>query len=340
MSKSSPIATKVFCGIDVSAKTLAVAVLVPDQPWSEREFPNTVKGHLALIGMLVRLGSCARVALESTGIYSMDLAVALAAAQDIEVAVLNPKDVHRFAGTLRRSKTDSADARALAEYSLRMPFTPWRVPSPSQLQLRSLSRYLHGLSEERTRTQNRLHAARGTSSTPPAVLADLNRELGRMTQRLLQLRRQAMLLVRSDPALSQRHDLLTTIPGIGSISAIQLLGELTLLTAAMTIRQWVAHSGLDPAHQTSGTSVRIPSRISRHGNRHLRRALFMPALVAARHDPHLAAFYQALLQRHKAKMQALIAVARKILHAIYGVLKTQTPYNGDKLLPNAQLHTS
>jgi transposase len=340
MSKSSLIFDKVFCGIDVSAETLAVAVLVPDQPWTEREFPNTAKGHQALIGWLARLGACARVGLESTGNYSMDLALALAAAKGIEVAVLNPKDVHRFAGTLRRSKTDSADARALAEYSLRMPFTAWRVPSPAQLRLRSLSRYLHALSEERTRTKNRLHAARGSSITPRAVLEDLNRELKRITQRLLQLRRQAMLLVRADADLSHRHDLLTTIPGIGSISAVQLLGELTLLTPAMTVRQWVAHSGLDPAHQTSGTSVHKPSRISRHGNRHLRRALFMPALVAARHDPHLAAFYQALLQRHKAKMQALIAVARKLLHTIYGVLKTSTPYQGAKLFPNIQLITS
>jgi len=340
MSKSSPTSDKVFCGIDVSAETLAIAVLVPDQPWTEREFPNTPTGHPALIGWLARLGACARVALESTGIYSMDLALALAAAKHIEVAVLNPKDVHRFAGTLRRSKTDSADARALAEYSLRMPFTPWRVPSPAQLQLRSLSRYLHSLSEERTRTKNRLHAARSSSITPPAVLDDLSRELKRMTQRLLRLRRQAMLLVRADAALSQRHDLLTTIPGIGSISAVQLLGELTLLTPTMTVRQWVAHSGLDPAHQVSGTSIHRPSRISRHGNRHLRRALFMPALVAARHDPHFAAFYQNLLQRHKAKMQALIAVARKLLHTIYGVLKTSTPFQGAKLFPNIQLITS
>ena len=340
MSKSISVKEKVFCGIDVSAKTLAVAVLVVDQPWTEREFPNTAKGHQALIGLLGRLGSCARVSLESTGIYSMDLAVTLAAAKGIEVAVLNPKDVHRFAGTLRRSKTDSADARALAEYSLRMPFVPWRVPSPSQLKLRALSRYLHSLSEERTRSENRLHAASSSSSTPSALRTDLRRELKRMTKRLQQLRREALRMVRADPALSKHHDLLTSIPGIGSVSAIQLLGELTLLTTAMTVRQWVAHSGLDPAHQSSGTSVHKPSRISRHGNRHLRRALFMPALVAVRHDPHFAAFYQTLLGRHKAKMQALIAVARKLLHAIYGILKTQTPYDGGRLLPMAQPLTS
>jgi transposase len=113
----------------------------------------------------------------------------------------------------------------------------------------------------------------------------------------------------------------------------------------MSVRQWVAHSGLDPAHVVSGSSVRKASRISRAGNRPLRRALYMPALVASRRDPHLKVFYKTLLHRRKAKLQALIAVARKLLHAIYGIFKSQTPNDGHKLFPNilkretAPLHT-
>ena len=89
------------------------------------------------------------------------------------------------------------------------------------------------------------------------------------------------------------------MPGIGEISALNPLGELALLAPGLTVRQWVAHRGLDPAHHDSGK----PSRISRAGNPYLRRALYMPALVAVRHDLHLRAFYQALLTRHKAKPQ-------------------------------------
>ena len=133
--------------------------------------------------------------------------------------------------------------------------------------------------------------------------------------------------------MQKRFELLIRIPGIAAISALQLLGELAPLSPEMSVRQWVAHSGLDPAHQISGTSVHKPSRISRAGNRHLRHALYMPALVAVRRDPHLKVFYETLLSRHKAKLQALIAVARKLLHAIYGILRTQTPYDGSKLFP-------
>jgi transposase len=275
----------------------------------------------------------ARVSLEATGIYSLDLALALDQAEGIEVAVLNPKLIHRFAQTLRRSKTDSADAQVLAEYSCRMPFTPWSAPELSGLRLRTISRHIQSLVVEQTRQNNRLHNAEKSATTPRCVVNDLKRSMASLKLRIVRLRREALELVRSDEAMRKRFDLLILIPGIAAISALQLLGELAPLSPEMSVRQWVAHSGLDPSHQVSGTSVHKPSRISRAGNRHLRHALYMPALVAVRRDPHLKAFYETLLNRHKAKLQALIAVARKLLHAIYGILRAQTAYDGSKLFP-------
>jgi transposase len=150
------------------------------------------------------------------------------------------------------------------------------------------------------------------------------------------MRRAALAVMEQDPELRPRFALLVSVPGIGEISALNLLGELALLAPSLTVRQWVAHSGLDPAHHDSGASVHKRSRISRAGNRYLRRALYMPALVAVRHDPHLRAFYQTLLARHKAKLQALMAVARKILHAIFGMFRGRTQYDGSRLFPNLQ----
>lgn len=326
-----------FCGIDVSAATLAVAVRQEDQRFEERVFDNTAGGHRALIAWLRKGRVAARVSLEATGIYSLDLALALDQAEGIEVAVLNPKLIHRFAQTLRRSKTDSADAQVLAEYSCRMPFAPWSAPELSGLQLRTISRHIQGLVVEHTRQNNRLHAAEKSASTPRCVVSDLKRSMASLKLRIARLRREALELVRRDEAIEKRFELLICIPGIAAISALQLLGELAPLSPEMSVRQWVAHSGLDPSHQVSGTSVHKPSRISRAGNRHLRRALYMPALVAVRRDPHLKAFYETLLSRHKAKLQALIAVARKLLHAIYGILRTQTPYDGSKLFPQLRI---
>ena len=333
MSKSTQPAPLVFCGIDVSAATLIVAVQTQDQPGEQRAFANTSAGHQALIAWLSRKGPV-RVSLEATGIYSLDLALALDAADGFQIAVLNPKLVHRFAQTLRRSKTDVADALALAEYSRRMPFVAWQPPPREALRLRTLGRHIEALSAERVRDGNRLHAARGSASTPRCIVQDLKRSLAVLNRRIKKMRREAVALVRADAALSQRFDLLTSMPGIAEISAVHLLGELASLAPQLSVRQWVAHSGLDPVHQISGTSLHRRSRISRAGSRHLRRALYMPALVAVRHDPHLKAFYETLCRRHKAKLQALIAVARKMLHAIYGIFKTLTPYDGAKLFPN------
>jgi transposase len=334
MSKPTrEVPTKLFAGIDVSAETLAVAVQSHvSGSCQQREFANTVAGHKQLIAWLLQRGSSVRVSMEATGIYSLEVALALDAAAGIEVAVLNPKRVHQFAQTLCRSKTDKADAAALAEYSLRMPFDPWRRPEPVVLQLRAISRHIATLTEQHTAQRNRSHAY-GSATTPRCVREDLKRSIHGLKKRIARLRREAVALIAQNAQLQRKFQHLTGIKGIGQTSAVQLLGELAGLDAEMTVRQWVALSGLDPAHQVSGSSVQKPSRISRHGNSRLRRALYMPALVASRYDPHFKAFYTALVAQHKAKLQALIAVARKMLHAIYGIFKTDTPYNGQKLFP-------
>jgi transposase len=338
MSKRSvpsfPSCAVLYCGIDVGAASLTVAV----QPeggggFEQREFVNSGAGHRQLIAWLRKRGGSSRVSLEATGIYSMDVALALDQAEGIEVAVLNPRTVHRFAESLRRSKTDAADAVALAEYSRRMPFAAWVRPSGAALELRAIGRHIATLTEEHARLKNRLHAARGSSSTPRCVREDLRRSMTAVEKRLARLRREAMAAIGRDAGLKRKFEHLTGITGIGEISAVQLLGELAGLDPEMTVRQWVAQSGLDPVHQISGTSVHKPSRISRRGSRHLRRALYMPALSATRFDPHMKAFYTLLLERHKTKMQALTAVARKLLHAIFGIFKTGSAYDGAKLFP-------
>ena len=279
----------VFCGIDVSAVTVSVAVIKPDQHLAERKFSNTASGHRSLLAWLGQCGAAVRISLEANGVYSLDLALALAldAAAHCEVVVLNPKLVNRFAQTLVRNKTDAADAVVLAEYSRRMPFTSWSRPSVEQLRLRALRRYIESLAADLTGIKNRLHASERSSVTPRAVLHDLKPAQAGLVRRLSRMRQQARKLVEADKLLARRFDLLRTMPGIAETSALSILCELVMLPPEMTVRQWVAMSGLDPSHRESGTSVHRPARISRAGNRHLRRALYMPALSAARHDPHL-----------------------------------------------------
>jgi len=127
---------------------------------------------------------------------------------------------NRFAQTIRRSKTDAADAEVLAEYTRRMPFTAWVAPSPSSMRLRSIIRHVESLSVQSAQNQNRLHAAHGSTSTPGCIVQDLKRSVASLELRIRRLRREAMTLVRQDDLLRKRYELLVSIPGIAQVSAI------------------------------------------------------------------------------------------------------------------------
>ncbi len=315
------------CGIEVSSETLQVAL----GSKALRSFPNTAAGHQALLGFLERAGGGVRVCLEATGRYGLDLALTLHAAR-LPVMVANPRAVRHFASALmERSKTDPLDARVLAEYAARMPFQNWQPPSPAALKLVTVARRLQALTEMITAEKNRLHAASLSQALPAYVRLEIARHLRVLEHHVARLTRAAQEFIADDLALTERYQLLQSIPGFGPTSALHVLAELSLLGPDLEVRQWVAAAGLDPRQHTSGTSVYHPPRISKLGNARLRRGLYMPALVAIQHEPHLAAFYQKLLGRGKAKMQALVAVMRKLLHAIYGIFKHHQTYDGSKV---------
>lgn len=321
-----------FAGIEVSLLELLVALSREGQTLPLRSFPNTPEGHRALADYLARPGSRVRVCLESTGVYGLDLALLLDRQEGIEVMVANPRAVRHFAQALmRRSKTDPLDALVLLEFATRMPFQPWPRPSARTLQLCGLARRIEAVTDLCVAEKNRLHAASAAQALPAAVRQDIARSIAFHERAIERLARQAQQLIAADALLQERFGELDSVPGIGATSAIALLAELALLSPDLDVRQWVASAGLDPREHSSGSSVHKKTRISKTGNRHLRRALFMPALVAVQHDPHLRSFYERLVARGKAKMQALVAVMRKLLHAIYGMFKHRQPYDGSRL---------
>jgi len=321
-----------YGGIEVSAEKLLVALERDGARQPQREFTNTPSDHAVLCRYLLRAGRTVRVCLESTGVYGLDLALALSGHPGLQVRGANPRAVRHFATALMpRSKTDPLDAEVLREFAQRMPFQPWRAPSPAALALQALARRLAALTELQKQEKNRVHAARVSETTPAAVLRDLQRSLRSQCRALARLTREALQLIAQDPELQLRFQLVLSTPGIAETSAVQILAELAVLSPNLQVRQWVAHAGLDPRQYSSGSSVHKKTRISKTGNRHLRRGLYMPALVAVRHDPHVRAYYEHLLARGKLKMQALVAVMRKLLHAIYGMFKSRQPFDGSKL---------
>lgn len=316
-------------GIDVAAKTLEVHLRKPSGDDKAFELLNDPKDHRELIKQLTRRRGRARVALEASGVYHLDLALALHQADRIEVMVVNPRAARDFAkAAMQRSKTDRLDAAVLLEFVRRMPFQAWIPPSSEKLELRTMARRIASVTKIRAQEKNRLHANEYLGS--PVVCHDIELNIRHLGRRIRALEAKALDLVWKSPKLRKQLAHLTSIRGIGKSSAIRILGEICVLSRDMTPRQWVAHAGLDPRACQSGESLNAPARISRMGNRNLRGALFMPALVAIRHEPNVQAFYEKLIGRQKAPMQAVVAVMRKLLHAVHGMLRTGTDFDGAK----------
>ena len=320
-----------FVGIDVGAKELVVAIRRDGNVLALSRFENNSRGHRELCRLLTKGKRHARVCLESTGIYSLDVALALHRTAEIEVMVANPGAVKDFGDALlKRTKTDPQDALVILEFVERMPFVSWQPPTEAALELRAIARRIAVLTQQATAEKNRLHAAEATDELGEVVRHDIELNLRHLRRRLRELLRKAVDRVRRDLDLSRKFDRLVSVKGIARASAIAILGELAVLPPEMSARQWVAHAGLDPKHFESGTSVAKRTRISKIGNGRLRTVLFMPALVAARHEPHVRAFHQKLVARGKKPIQATVAVMRKLLHSIHGMFERDAEFDGNK----------
>ena len=153
-----------------------------------------------------------------------------------------------------------------------------------------------------------------------ATLAFLRQELAK-TQRLVQQQ------VERSAQLNEQQQLLCSIPGGGAWTAARVLAEIEVLRASVAARQLAADAGLTPRERTSGSSVHHPPRLAKTGTSRLRRALYLPAIVALRHNPAVHALAERLRARGKRPMVIVGAAMRKLLHLIYGVLKSGKPFD-------------
>jgi len=290
---------------------------------TRQEFDNDAVGHRAVLRWV---GKGARVCVEATGVYHLQLALALRAG-GVQVMVVNPRVAKDFGRSLgKRSKTDKVDADTLLEYLQRMEFVAWEAPRESVLELREHGRRIGELVQTCVEEKNRAHA-KGSSRISAVVLRDVKAHIAQIEKRIAYIEASAMKVVRSDGDLVEQYEILMGIPGVGRRSAILLLGELAVLDATMSVKQIVAYAGLDPRRYESGTSVEKAPRISKKGNARLRATLYMNALSAVRHDRGARLFQASLVARGKKGKQALVAVMRKLLHGIWIVLQRRIRYD-------------
>lgn len=327
-------------GIDISNEVFD-ATMQHSSGVVRKQFCNTKTGHRQFIRWVLYQASSARICLEATGIYHLQLALALDRHPDIEVMIVNPCAARRFAQAhMVRAKTDAVDADGLLQFIRRMTFQPWSAPREELLQLQSLAHRVAQLDKEVIRERSRLHAARRAGPHTRPVQQDIQAHIAQLQRRLERMRSRAYRVVNNDPQLADDARIVKTAPGFAELSATKLLAELSSLPEDMTPKQWVAHAGLDPRPCESGSSLHSPRRISKQGNVRIRRALFMPALVAIQRDANVSAYYEKLLKKGKAKLQAISAVMRKLLHALWGMLHHRKEWDGEKFYQLNQVNTA
>jgi transposase len=327
-------------GVDVDSEELVCVMQRAEERMPLATFANTAAGHKKFMRWATKGGRPARVCLEATGIYSLEFALALHHARNVDVMVVNPRAIKDFGrACMQRAKTDAVDAGGILEYLQRMPFTAWQPPAPEILELQAINRRIVQLTTERTREKNRRHASEFAGASGDAIAHDIEVNIHHLERRIERMHESGLQLVRGVPALATKLAHLVSAKGIGEASAMRLLAELLVLPDDLAAPQWVAHAGLDPRPYESGTSVHRPRRITKVGNRHLRAALYMPALVAIQHEPNVKAFYNKLVTAGKKPMQAVVAVMRKLLHAIWGMLKHDQDFDGNKFFRIANTNT-
>lgn len=311
-----------FVGIDVSKLTLDVAIRQNEQS-QVFQVSNTASGFQALHKRLQAVGTIELVALEATGRYSEAVAHFLAA-QGYRLTYLNPKLSHRFSHrSLRHSKTDAHDAQNLAHYAQQEPAKIWLAPSPEQVMLQQRSRRLQALKKMQQAELNRLKSG----LTDPFVLEQIQGLIAHFATLIQATQASIQALIRQNPTLKANFKLLTSIKGIGQVTASLFLAEIGDIKRFASVKQLTAFIGLDTLEQQSGTSLKKPSHISKQGSSRLRAALYMPALTAIRYNPACKALNQRLEAKHKAVKVRIVAVMKKLLHQIYGVLKSQRPFD-------------
>ena len=320
---------QLFAGIDVGAEELVLTIRKNGTSYKPQKFANTHTDRARLVKKLVNLPGII-VCLEATGVYHFDLSIALHDA-GVALMVVNPKSSHNFAKALmKNSKTDAVDADTLAQYAERMDFVAWTRPSDEKISLRGFARRIDALTRQKAAAKNQLHALSASKENPKAVLRDAELSISQLEKRIACLSKEALALIGKHPDLERAFLLLTGIKGIAQTSAIALMGELLLLPKGLSHREWVKSAGLDPRAFDSGKSVHKQARISKAGNRHIRSALYMPALSAKQHDPYVKAYFQHLVDNGKKPLQALCAVMRKLLHAIHGMLKYDKQFDNTR----------
>jgi transposase len=328
---------KQVLGIDVAQKELVVTLgnLQEDLSInlvSHQVFKNTEKGFEQLILWSKRLRAQEaelRFVMESTGIYHEKFAYYMDA-KGYTISIVLPNKISSYMRTLDlKTITDKTASQAIAQFGLERKLQNWVRPNPLLKKIKQLTRERDQLVDERSSIKNQLHAEKTEAEPNESSLKRMHQRIKILNKQEVEIKAEITSIIAKDEELKSEIERTQTIPGIGILTAAIVYAETNGFELIKNKRQLTSFAGLDVKEKQSGTSVKGKPRISKRGNKHLRKAMHLPALSSIKHDERYKALFARLVGKHGIKMKAITAVQRKLLELIYVLHKNKTTYNSE-----------
>ena len=303
-----------FVGIDVSKDRLDVHVRPSGQTLTAARDST---GLQQLVGSLRKLAP-ALIVLEATGGFEITVAAALASA-GLPLAVVNPRQIRDFArATGRLAKTDALDAQVIALFAERVRPEPRPLADADSQNLAELIARRRQVVEMIGMETNRLYQVRNAR-----VQRMLRTTVNTLTAQLAELDRDIDDTIKRSPVWRAADNLLTSVPGIGDVTAHTLIADLPEL-GQLDRRRLAALVGVAPINRDSG-QMRGKRTIA-GGRSDVRNALYMATLSAIRWNPIISQHYKSLVERGRPKKVALVACMRRLLGILNAIMRTNTPW--------------
>jgi len=326
---------KQVVGIDVAQKELVVCYgrmyddLTPEL-YRGKTFSNKPTGFEALVVWVKKLTEAdipVRFVMEATGVYHEALAYFLEERKQ-QISIVLPNKISNYMRTLDiKTITDKTASEAITRFGLERKLDSWKKPREIFRKVKQLTRERDQLVDERTMVKNQLHAERTEAYPNKSSLSRLKERINMLNKQEKAIKMEVATLIAEDLETQKNVDILCSIPGIGPLTGAIVLAETNDFELIRNKRQLTSYAGLDVKEKQSGTSVKGKPRISKKGNKHLRKAMHLPALTAIRHDPKIKTVYARLISKHGIKMKAVVAIQRKVLELTYVLWKKKEHYD-------------
>lgn len=322
-------------GVDVAQNELVCSfgILVEDLSWkikARKTFGNHPSGFKACLKWaesMKDVNSEVLFVMEATGVYHEKFAHWLFD-QGENLAIVLPNKISNYMRTLSiKTVTDSTCADAITQFGLERKLELWGPPRPIFRTLRQLTRERDQIVAERVTIDNQVHAEKTEAYPNVNSLKRMKARRKLLCKQEKDIKNEIHHLVSSDRELEQDVRNITSIPGVGELTAVIVLSETNGFELVRNKRQLTSYAGLDVREKQSGTSVKGKPKISKKGNRSLRKAMHLPALAAIRHCQIYRETFARLVGRHGIKMKGAVAVQRKPLELTYIIFKNKTTFD-------------